>query len=76
VAACRSLTFQNNLEESSLEYKFIEKHKELLEESVKLSAKDVGESEDFKTECADENNGDEQNVISQSSSSLLKPQRK
>jgi len=63
------------LRDSSLEYKFIDKHKDLLAEPVKLSGKENSESEDTKTETAEEN-GDGENGASQSNASLLKSQRK
>lgn len=64
-----------HLKESSLEYKFIEKHRELLAEPVKLSGKESAETEDTKTETV-EGDADDPTPVSQSNTSLIKSQRK
>jgi len=65
-----------HLKDHSLEYKFLEKHKELLAEPVKLAGKETDTAEDTKTDTAEENNNEPENGASQSNSSLLKSQRK
>lgn len=64
-----------HLKESSLEHLFIEKHKDLIAEALKLPGALKEETEDTKTETEQDNN-DENVNNSQSNASLLKSQRK
>ena len=73
---CRSKSHRpRHLKDDSLEAKFLEKHRELLGEPVKLSGKELRDTEDNKTETGDENNED-QIATSQSNAAEVKSQRR
>lgn len=73
---CRSKAHvPKNLKDTSLEKKFIEKHREILSENLKRESPDDVDTEETKTEPAKDQT-DDQNGTSQSNTSLLKTQRR